>query len=196
MSVNEVLERLEEMKARSVTGFSSKEREFIRKYYYLTTGTFAKETSCGNCYFDYFVQLYNLLKKTKTFMQTEQKFLVKRGMVVMSPGIKSVLSRTCPVNENDAIEHLAAFPEKIKQFEVFPNDWKKLVEKYKKSNEIVEEKQLNDDFIIQIAEKLKNGDTKTSIEKEFKGSEIDGVKLTVSLMKTYIKEADKLLENK
>lgn len=127
----ELLYILNELKARINGGLSASDKRFIKVHYYLITGKHFTKTACNDCYRDAFIEMYNLYKKTNKLMSTETNFKLLNGVVLQTPGTTSVATSRSITNKI-AIEHLAADPGKIHLFASFPDNWKKLVNDYKK----------------------------------------------------------------
>lgn len=183
------------MKGRLSTGLSLSDRTFIETYYKQFTGKEFKRTSCGDCYKDYFIEMSLKLKSLNFITMEELKWQLKKGAVLTSPGVASVLAGRGELDEKDVLEHLAKFPVKIKFFEKYPANWKSLVE----GKEAPEQKgdastALNATFIAELALKLGNGASKASLENEYKGYLLDGKKVTQKALRAYMEQSEIVLQ--
>lgn len=219
MTAQEVFDILVKMNLfegrKSNESLSLNQRQFIEQYYTLTTGRPFHRTSCGSCYVDFGMEMFIKLKQKTTFEMKNEGFILKRGEVLMSPGVNSVISGLYPPREEDVLEHLSKFPNKIRKFQVYPDDWMQRVENYKKSKEtpieielelpdqeesISSNKELGDIdaecMIGAITNDLLNGVRKGDIELRYKGMIVEGKKISVRSLKELIKEADTRLSSK
>ena len=110
------------MKSHIDSGFSCKEQQYIESIYIrLFNKPMQKRSGCQDCYRDAFVIIYNKLK-TMTEMPKESPYRLKAGVVASSFGSSDFYVLDMP--EEAAEKWLHEFPERINQFQKYPEDWK------------------------------------------------------------------------
>ena len=110
------------MKSHIDSGFSCKEKQYIESIYIrLFNKPMQKRSGCQDCYRDAFVIIYNKLK-TMTEMPKESPYRLKAGVVASSFGSSDFYVLDMP--EEAAEKWLHEFPERINQFQKYPEDWK------------------------------------------------------------------------
>lgn len=120
----ELLRKLEEMKTRFETsdGLSSSDKTFIENYYERILSKSFNNRGCGQCYRDAFIEMYLYAKKNG--IKEMGKFVMKREVVRTIGG--TVYSRN-NITDDKAIELLKAYPQRIEDFEVYPDNWENLL---------------------------------------------------------------------
>lgn len=81
LSYIEVMERLSEMRDRFDAGFSSSDRLFINDMSVVVLSKCVRNTACGDCYRDAFLEIYHKLKMLGT-MPKEKKFVLRAGVLL------------------------------------------------------------------------------------------------------------------
>ena len=81
LSYIEVMERLSEMRDRFDAGFSSSDRLFINDMSVVVLSKCVRNSSCGDCYRDAFLEIYHKLKMLGT-MPKEKKFVLRAGVLL------------------------------------------------------------------------------------------------------------------
>lgn len=121
MTIEEVRSEFQVMKSHFKCGFSYKEQQFIESIYIrLFNKPMQKRSGCQDCYRDAFILITNKLK-TMTEMPKESPYKLKAGVVASSFGSSDFYVLDMP--EEAAEKWLHEFPERINQFQKFPEDW-------------------------------------------------------------------------
>lgn len=114
------------MKSHYKGGFSYKEQQYIESIYIrLFNKPMPKRTGCQDCYRDAFILISNKLK-SMTEMPKESPYKLKAGVVASSFGSSDFYVLDMP--EEAAEKWLHEFPERINQFQKFPEDWQERVD--------------------------------------------------------------------
>lgn len=120
-SIEEVRSEFQIMKSHYKGGFSCKEQQYIESIYMrLFNKPMPKRSGCQDCYRDAFILISNKLK-TMTEMPKESLYKLKSGVVASSFGSSDFYVLEMP--EDAAEKYLHEFPERINQFQRFPEDW-------------------------------------------------------------------------
>lgn len=187
---------------------SLSDKQSIERLYYLTFGKYFTRTHCGDCYKDALIMIRLHLKKGGKQMAKSSEFVLKRGVVLATPGVASVLSgRDVPADL--VVAHLAKFPNKISYFEEYPDNWMKLVEDFKnpkvqkteaKTGKVDTDDEANGgdelspeaaELVTLISFDLKAGMLKKDIKEKYKEYKVDGDALSVRGLANLIKLAEK-----
>lgn len=109
------------MKSHIDSGFSYKEQQYIESIYMsLFNKPMQKRSGCQDCYRDAFMLIINKLK-TMTEMPKGSPYRLKAGVVASSFGSSDFYVLDMP--EEAAEKWLHEFPERINQFQKYPEDW-------------------------------------------------------------------------
>lgn len=137
MTIEEVRSEFQVMKSHYQCGFSYKEQQYIESIYIrLFNKPMQKRSGCQDCYRDAFILISNKLK-TITEMPKESPYKLKAGVVASSFGSSDFYVLDMP--EAAAEKWLHEFPERINQFQKYPEDWQERVNARFASNEHVPE---------------------------------------------------------
>lgn len=121
MTIEDVRSDFQVMKSHYKGGFSYKEQQYIESIYIrLFNKPMQKRSGCQDCYRDAFILISNKLK-TMTEMPKESPYKLKAGVVASSFGSSDFYVLDMP--EEAAEKWLHEFPERINQFQKFPEDW-------------------------------------------------------------------------
>lgn len=113
------------MKSHFDGGFSYKEQQYIESIYMrLFNKPMQKRSGCQDCYRDAFILISNKLK-TMTEMPKESPYRLKAGVVASSFGSSDFFVLDMP--EDAAEKWLHEFPERINQFQKYPEDWQERI---------------------------------------------------------------------
>ena len=113
------------MKSHYQCGFSYKEQQYIESIYMsLFNKPMQKRSGCQDCYRDAFILIINKLK-TMTEMPKESPYRLKAGVVASSFGSSDFYVLDMP--EEAAEKWLHEFPDRINQFQKYPEDWQERV---------------------------------------------------------------------
>lgn len=141
MTIEEVRSEFQVMKSHFKGGFSYKEQQYIESIYIsLFNKPMQKRSGCQDCYRDAFILISNKLK-TMTEMPKESPYKLKAGVVASSFGSSDFYVLDMP--EEAAEKWLHEFPERINQFQKFPDDWQDRVNARFASNDPVQEDEIN-----------------------------------------------------
>ena len=121
----ETLKTLEEMRSRFSSGFSSSDRAKIDVLYLLVCGKRVRNTGCGDCYRDAFIETRLKLKQLGN-MPKKPNYILKAGVVLHKPGTSKFYTLN-NVPDEAAEEWLGEFPHDISNFETYPTDWESRV---------------------------------------------------------------------
>lgn len=125
MTIEEVRSEFQVMKSHFKGGFSYKEQQYIESIYIrLFNKPMQKRSGCQDCYRDAFILISNKLK-SMTEMPKESPYKLKAGVVASSFGSSDFYVLDMP--EEAAEKWLHEFPERINQFQKFPEDWQERV---------------------------------------------------------------------
>lgn len=125
MTIEEVRSEFQVMKSHYKGGFSYTEQQYIEKIYMrLFSKPMPKRVGCQDCYRDAFILISNKLK-TITEMPKESIYKLKAGVVASSFGSSDFYVLDMP--DEAAEKWLHEFPERINQFQKFPEDWQERV---------------------------------------------------------------------
>lgn len=112
---------IEEMRSRFDSGFSSSDKETIVSLYQSVCGKKVRNTRCGDCYRDAFVEIRAKLKKLGT-MPKQPNYVLKAGVLFHPAGTSDfyVLDK---ITDEIAEKELAKNPDFINKFQIFPSDY-------------------------------------------------------------------------
>lgn len=164
---------------------------------------------CSNCITDAYFELMKLSIET-VMNKKECQFEIRRGALlhdVVNYDVSKCMTQN-NITDELALYHLKTNPSCIKYFSRLPENWEELVGKTeqerlqaeaeaKQKAEEQERLQAEAEAVIiaEIAVKLNEGETKTSIKNHYKEvKEVGSKKLTAALLVYLIKEAEKLNE--
>ena len=122
----ETLNTLEEMRSRFESGFSSSDREIIETLYLQICGKRVRNTGCGDCYRDAYIETRVKLKTLGT-MPKNPNYTLKAGAIIHPQGTNKFYSLN-NIPDEVAEEWLGKFPSEISKFETYPTDWQSRVE--------------------------------------------------------------------
>lgn len=134
-----------------------------------------RECNCQNRHSDALIEVYNYLKRYRKMKET-CNYKLKAGVVLQKFGTSDVYTNN-NLTDEVASEFLSKFPGMADQFEVIPDVSPADLEP------------LNNDFTLELAERIRDGSTKKALKEEYKKFELDGKKLTGRLLDRYLAEA-------
>lgn len=117
----EALKVLEEMRSRYDSGFSSSDRTVITELYLAVCGKRVRNTGCGDCYRDAFIETLVKLKRTGT-MPKNPNYTLKAGSVIHPHGTSKFYTLG-NIPDEVAENWLGQYPSDISKFETYPTDW-------------------------------------------------------------------------
>ena len=175
------------------------EKEEVRSIYENDYKQILSKT-CSNAYADAIV--YIMLKIRKNDLNADDmeisNYKLKNGVLVNTFDCKFSNQN---ITDELAEKYLLKFPNKINLFSQFPDDWQKRVKQEKEvEDEITEDSEVEEsetlnyesesDLKDEISQLLKDGASKNSIQKKFKGATIMGVRLSNKEITELIKKAE------
>lgn len=126
-TIEEVRSRLDQMKSHFRSGFSSMEQEYLETIYlWIFRKSLPKRMGCQDCYRDAFIMIQNKLKSL-TEMPVQSAYKLKAGVVASSFGSSDFYVLDMP--EEAAEKWLHEFPDRINQFQKYPDDWQDRIAK-------------------------------------------------------------------
>lgn len=174
----------------------SSDKSFIESYYERILFKRFNNRGCGQCYNDAFIEMYTYVKRNG--IKDMGKFILKREELIHIQGDKQVYARP-NITDEIAIKYLSEYPNAIKKFETYPDNWEELT----KSSEVkkddiqvsigttIHQVETEQQLISNIAEMLINGVSKAKIKEDFKDIKtIGGKKLTTRYLGDLIKLAE------
>lgn len=139
-----------------------------------------KKTSCSDCYKDSAIEMFLFLKKYGE-MKKECLYQLKNGALIQMGFGSSEMYTNENLTDEVAEQYLAKFPNKKNLFAKLPEDFETRV-KYR-----------GEGFVEKIADKLSQGESEDSIISEYRGTVVEGKRLTAKILAGYIKEAKEML---
>lgn len=124
MDTADVIERLRELEGVVRTSLPPEVKAEIAALYRKVLGQEFKPTSCRNCYHDAVV-LCLLQMKRHGKMKEEQKYLLKRGVLLRERFGSSTFYTRQSLTDEKAQELLRKNPQYIDKFERYAEDWNK-----------------------------------------------------------------------
>lgn len=123
MTYEEVVTNVVELKGRADKGgLSSYDKQAICKLYSEVLGKTFKATSCNDCYRDASIEMYLYLKKNGA-MKQKSRYTLLNGFIIQQFGTGRVYNNT-NLTDEAAETYLSEFPQQIKMFAAYPNDWR------------------------------------------------------------------------
>lgn len=125
MNVNDVILRLTELKSRIDSGFSFTDKSEVAKLYGEVLGKTFKATSCRDCYRDAIIEMMLYLRKNGA-MKEKCKYTLLNGVIIREFGTGKVYSNA-NLTDKIAEGYLKKYPQQIKMFAAYPDDWQERV---------------------------------------------------------------------
>lgn len=134
MTINEVILRISELRGHVDSGLSSMEKAEITKLYREVLGKEFKPTSCRDCYRDACIEMELYLRKNGA-MKQKSLYMLLNGVIIREFGTGRVFSNA-NLTDKVAEEWLRKYPNQIKMFASYPEDWEvRISKKRRNSNE-------------------------------------------------------------
>jgi len=119
--IEEIRSTLNNMKSHFRSGFSSMEQEYLEALHLrLFNKPLQKRAGCQDCFRDAYICISNKLNSL-TEMPKQSPYILKAGIVASSFGSSEFFVLEMP--EEKAENWLHEFPERIKLFQAYPEDW-------------------------------------------------------------------------
>lgn len=127
MSVDEAIRRITELRGRVDSGLSSMEKAKIARLYSEVLGKTFKPTSCRDCYRDACIEMELYLRKNGA-MKEKSRYVLLNGVIIREFGTGKVYSNA-NLTDKVAEAWLRKYPQQIKMFAAYPEDWKERLAK-------------------------------------------------------------------
>lgn len=185
MEYLEALNMVDELKARFEAGFSTSDKESIAELYSEVLRKELKRTNCNDCYRDALIEVYIYLRTEKK-MKAKCAYSLLAGVIIQDFENGKVYTNA-NLTDEVAEGYLKRFPKQIQMFAKYPENWEERIGKA-----IPED--LNEELVLEIAERLKEGVTKKQLREDFKGYQLEEKKLTNKQVEMYLKAASEIVE--
>lgn len=185
MKYQEALFMVDDLKTRFDAGFSSSDKESISELYREVLRKELKRMNCNDCYRDALIEVYNYLKTEKK-MKEKCAYSLLAGFIIQDFE-NGKMYTNANLTDEVAEGYLKRFPKQIQMFAKFPDDWEE------RTGKVVPE-DLNEEFVSEIAQKLKEGVTKKQLREDYKGHLLEEKKLTNKQVEIYLKAASEVVE--
>ena len=165
---------------------------------FLSKSIFHKSVSgCSNCYFDAYIQLRTLNIDT-VMEKIKCLFLLLAGALLHDVVNQNndLLCSNANITDDLALYHLKTNPACRKYFQQLPENVDELIEAYvlpgeNLSDENLEQKEAEENFVSQIVTLLKNDVSKTKLKSVLKNVEnVGSKKLTQKSFDEFVKQAE------
>lgn len=127
MSVDEAVARIAELRGRVNSGLSSMEKAKIVRLYGEVLGKTFKITTCRDCYRDACIEMELYLRKNGA-MKEKSRYVLLNGAIIREFGTGKVYSNA-NLTDKVAEAWLRKYPQQIKMFAAYPEDWQERVAK-------------------------------------------------------------------
>lgn len=127
MSVDEAIRRITELRGRVDSGLSSMEKAEVARLYGEVLGKEFKPTSCRDCYRDACIEMVLYLRKNGA-MKEKSRYVLLNGVIIREFGTGKVYSNA-NLTDKVAEAWLRKYPQQIKMFAAYPEDWQERVAK-------------------------------------------------------------------
>lgn len=124
MTYEEAYNKIEEMRSRYDSGFTSQDFNVLDKLYYSIYQKSVVRRGCQNCYKDAYILIRASLKKSTT-MPSESNYILKAGALIREFGASECYVGA--VSDEVAENYLRKYPSQIKLFQKFPSDWEERI---------------------------------------------------------------------
>ena len=113
---NDLVNKLEGLRARFDAPYSPSDKRLIESLYYAILGKMFAPTSCQNCYHDAVIEMSLFMKNGYTMAQ-EKRYILKAGAIICNPEIDNGKVYTnVNITDDVAERYLLLFPDKINLF--------------------------------------------------------------------------------
>lgn len=187
MEYQEALSIADDLRTRFDAGFSTSDKESIIELYNEVLRKELKRTNCNDCYRDALIEVYNYLRTEKK-MKERCTYSLLAGVIIQDFENGKVYTNA-NLTDEVAEGYLKRFPKQIQMFAKHPENWEERIGKA-----IPED--LNEELVVEIAERLKEGVTKRQLREDFKGYQLEEKKLTNKQVEMYLKAASEIVEKK
>lgn len=127
MTIDEAIREIAELRGRINSGLSSMEKAKIVRLYGEVLGKTFKPTTCRDCYRDACIEMELYLRKNGA-MKEKSRYVLLNGVIIREFGTGKVYSNA-NLTDKVAEAWLRKYPQQIKMFAAYPEDWKERVAK-------------------------------------------------------------------
>lgn len=127
MTIDEAIREIAELRGRINSGLSSMEKAKIARLYGEVLGKTFKPTSCRDCYRDACIEMELYLRKNGA-MKEKSRYVLLNGAIIREFGTGKVYSNA-NLTDKVAEAWLRKYPQQIKMFAAYPEDWQERVSK-------------------------------------------------------------------
>lgn len=127
MSIEQVIKEISVLKGRINSGLSSMEKAEIARLYGEVLGKEFKPTSCRDCYRDACIEIELYLRRNGR-MKEKSRYVLLNGAIIREFGTGKVYSNA-NITDKIAEDWLRKYPQQIKMFAAYPDDWQERVSK-------------------------------------------------------------------
>ena len=127
MSVDEAIRRITELRGRVDSGLSSMEKAEVARLYGEVLGKTFRATTCRDCYRDACIEMVLYLRKNGA-MKEKSRYVLLNGVIIREFGTGRVYSNA-NLTDKVAEAWLRKYPQQIKMFAAYPEDWQERVAK-------------------------------------------------------------------
>lgn len=184
MTVTDVLQRLDELRALPLLAHSEKSE--IENLYPEVLGKKFVRTSCNDCYRDAIIEMYLYLKKNGA-MKEKCSYTLKKGALIQMDFGSGEFYTNANLTDEVAEMYLSKHPDGRVLFASMPDDW------YERSAN--RENGKAEELIEKTITMLEDGKSDDEIKAVLKQETVDGKKLRIRAINAYIEEAKKTLES-
>lgn len=137
MMIGVIFDRVKELGKASV--FSQSEKQEIELLYSVVLDKVFVRTSCNDCYRDAVYEMYVYLKRNGK-MKEKTIYKLKNGVLLQMSFGSGEFYTNANLTDEVAEKYLAKYPEHIRFFAVYPDDWEeRIAKKERKSRKKKEE---------------------------------------------------------
>ena len=130
MSVDDAILILTELRGRVDSGLSSMEKAQVARLYGEVLGKTFKPTTCRDCYRDAIIEMMLYLRKNGA-MKEKSRYVLLNGVIIREFGTGKVYSNA-NLTDKVAEDWLRKYPQQIRMFAAYPDDWQERVKKPKR----------------------------------------------------------------
>lgn len=127
MTIDETIKLISELRGRINSGLSSMEKAQIARLYGEVLGKTFRQTSCRDCYRDACIEMELYLRKNGA-MKEKSRYVLLNGAIIREFGTGKVYSNA-NLTDKVAEAWLRKYPQQIKMFAAYPDDWQERVNK-------------------------------------------------------------------
>lgn len=181
MEVKDVVDILQELGGKP--SYSAIDKDEIEHWYKEVTGKTFVRTSCSDCYHDAVIECIVYLKKHGK-MKEKTEYTLKAGVLLQMEFGSRDFYTNANMTDEIAETYLGKYPENIKFFAEYPEDWEAKVNARKKPSI-----ELNEELVSLMLEGLVDGTSDKAILEAFEDYKVNDKKLPKNVLRANLKEA-------